>query len=247
MVFIHGFPLRRILWEPQLRGLGQRCRCIAPDLRGFGESEVRGPYSMDRYADDVVELLDALSIPRAVIVGHSMGGYVTFALWRRHPDRVSGLVLTDTRPRADDEAGLAKRRDMMRAAREHGSGAVADAMIDGMLGRSTRRRCPELVQDVHAMLASAPVEGVIGAIEAMMARPDSVATLPSIDVPTLIVVGEEDAITPVRDSEAMGAAIAGSRLEIIPGAGHMASLERPAAFNAVLGEFLDGLSGGAGD
>lgn len=241
-VFLHGFPLNRTVWEPQLRGLGQRCRCIALDLRGFGESTMDGPYSMEQYADDVAELLDACAVDRAVIAGSSMGGYITFAFWRRHRDRVLGLALCDTRAAADSRDGLAKRRGMIRTAREHGSAAVADSMIGALLGRSTHQRSPELVQAVRSLGATAPPDGVVGAIEAMMARPDSTPTLASIDVPSLIVVGDEDVIAPVGDSRAMHAAIAGSRLEIVPGAGHLANIERPAAFNTILGEFLHRLS-----
>ena len=241
IVFVHGFPLRRTIWKPQLKSLGQLSRCIAPDLRGFGESIVEGPYSMDQYADDIAALLDTCSIPRAVIAGCSMGGYVAFAFWRRYSDRVLGLVLCDTRPAADTEAALVKRREMICSAREGGSPAVADAMIESLLGPSTRRRNPEVEREVRAMISGAPVEGVVGAIEAMMARPDSTPTLASIDAPTLIVTGEEDAITPVKDAETMHDAIRGSTLELVPGAGHLSNFERPAAFNAVLGHFLERL------
>jgi pimeloyl-ACP methyl ester carboxylesterase len=238
VVFLHGFPHNRSLWAPQLSALVDRCRCIAPDLRGFGESGTDGPYSMDQYADDIAALLDVLEIERAVVAGLSMGGYIAFALWRRHGSRVRALVLADTRPGADDAEGRAKRAALVELARARGTGAVADAQIAGMVGKSTREKCPELVDAVHAMLESAPVEGVIGALEAMMARPDSTPLLPGIDVPTLLVVGEEDVLTPPKESRAMHEAIAGSRLEILAGAGHVSNLERPAAFNHVVSEFL---------
>jgi pimeloyl-ACP methyl ester carboxylesterase len=237
-VFVHGFPLRRTMWKPQLRGLSQLCRCIAPDLRGFGESVVEGPYSMDRYADDIAELLDACSVRRAVIAGCSMGGYIAFAFWRRHRERVLALALCDTRPGADDEAALARRREMIRTARESGSTAVADMMMDSVLGPTTRARSPEVVREVRAILTSAPVEGVVGAIEAMMERPDSTPTLATIDVPTVVITGEEDGIAPVDEARAMSDAIRQSSFEMIPGAGHLSNIERPAAFNAIFGEFL---------
>ena len=238
IVFVHGFPLRRTMWKPQLRGLSQLCRCIAPDLRGFGESVVEGPYSMDRYADDIAELLDACSVRRAVIAGCSMGGYISFAFWRRHRERVLGLALCDTRPGADGEAALVRRREMIRVARESGSTAVADMMIESLLGPSTRERCPEVVHDVRAMLTSAPVEGVVGAIEAMMQRPDSTPTLATIDVPVVVITGEEDAIAPVEEARTMSDAIRHSSFEVIPGAGHLSNIERPAAFDTVFAEFL---------
>ena len=167
-----------------------------------------------------------------------MGGYITFAFWRRHRERVLGVALCDTRPGADSEAGLARRRDMIRAAREHGSTAVADMMIDTLLGPTTRERSPEVVREVRAMLTSAPVDGVVGAIEAMMQRPDSNPTLATFDVPTVVITGAEDAIAPVEEARAMSDAIRGSSFEMIPGAGHLSNIERPAAFNTIFGEFL---------
>ena len=238
VVFIHGFPHNRTLWAPQLGGLLSRARCIAPDLRGFGDSEARGPYTMDGYADDVVAVLDALQIDRAVIGGLSMGGYVAFALWRRHRDRVRALILADTRPGADSEETRAKRREMIALARAKGSAAVADAQIAGMVGRTTREKHPDIADAVHRMLSMAPVEGVVGALEAMMGRPDSTPTLATIDVPTLIVVGEEDILTPPKEARAMHERIPGSRLEILACAGHVSNVERPAAFNHVVSEFL---------
>jgi pimeloyl-ACP methyl ester carboxylesterase len=238
VVFLHGFPHNRSLWAPQVTAFFPFARCIAPDLRGFGESPARPPYGMDRYADDVASLLDALGVARAVIAGVSMGGYVAFAFWRRHRERVRALLLADTRPGPDDEAARGRRRDLIAAARKGGSPAVADRMIEGMIGRRTRARSPGLVGAVHSMLAAAPVEGTIGALEAMIARPDSTPDLATIDVPTLVVVGEDDVLTPVAESRAMHAAIGGSRLEVIAGAGHLPNLERPAAFNQVTGEFI---------
>lgn len=238
VIFLHGFPHDRTLWAPQLGGLLTRARCIAPDLRGFGESEIRGPYSMDSYADDVIAMMDVLQIERAVIAGLSMGGYIAFALWRRHRERVRALILADTRAGPDTEEGLAKRRDLIALARSKGSGAVADAQIAGMVGRTTRERHPDVADSVHRMLSMAPVDGIVGALEAMMARPDSTPTLATIDVPTLIIVGDEDVLTPPREARAMHALIPGSRLEILAGAGHVTNVERPAAFNHVASEFL---------
>ncbi len=238
IVFIHGFPHNRTLWAPQLGGLMARARCVAPDLRGFGESEIHGPYTMDSYADDVVAVLDSLQIDRAVIAGLSMGGYVAFALWRRYRERVRALILADTRPGADTEETTARRREMIGIARAKGSGAVADMQITGMVGRTTRERYPDIADSVHRMLTMAPVHGVVGALEAMIARPDSTPTLGTIDVPTLIIVGDEDVLTPPAESRAMHEAIEGSRLEILAGAGHVSNVERPAAFNHVTSEFL---------
>jgi pimeloyl-ACP methyl ester carboxylesterase len=242
ILFIHGFPHNRSLWAPQLQGLPLHARCVAADLRGFGESTPKPPYSMDQYADDLIGLLDTLHIDKAVVAGLSMGGYVAFATWRRHPGRVRGLVLANTKAGADSEEARAKRRSLMEVARQQGSSAIADSMITGMLGKSTRERRPETTNNVHRMMASSPVDGVIGALQAMMDRPDSTPTLATIDVPTLIVTGDEDAIIPVSESESMHAAIKSSTLEVITGAGHLTNLERPAAFNHVVSEFIAKLS-----
>ena len=238
VVFLHGFPLDRSLWAPQIGGLVDRCRCIAPDFRGFGESEVKGPYSMDRYADDVVALLDALGIERAVVAGLSMGGYVAFALWRRHRSRVRGLILADTRAGADSQEAREKRQAMIATVQAEGVEAIADALSSGMLGKTTREKHPALAESVKRMLVRAPAEGVIGALGAMIGRPDSTETLASIDVPTLIVVGDEDALTPPAEARAMQEAIRGSRLEVLAGAGHLSNIERPAAFTHVTSEFV---------
>jgi pimeloyl-ACP methyl ester carboxylesterase len=238
VAFIHGFPHNRSLWAPQVGALVDRARCIVPDLRGFGESSRHGPFSIDQFADDVATLLRTLGIERAVIAGLSMGGYVAFALWRRHRSMVRGLVLADTRAGADSEETREKRRALMEVARTRGSGAVADAQITGMIGKTTREKRPRMIDEVHRMLESAPVEGIVGALEAMMARVDSTGTLSTIDVPTLIVVGSEDVLTPVSEAEILHEGIRGSRLEVIEHAGHVSNLERPASFNHVLSEFL---------
>ncbi len=241
VVFLHGFPLDRTFWKPQLSALIEQARCIAPDLRGFGGSTPAAPYSMDQYADDVAALLDHLGIERAVIAGLSMGGYVAFALWRRHRDRVRALILTDTRATADAAEGLEKRRALLEVARREGAGAVATRQLPALLGATTQERNPDVGEWLHLMMAMQPVEGVAGAIEAMMARPDSTPDLATITVPTLIVVGEEDTLTPPADAAAMAGAIRGARLETLALAGHLAPAERPAAFNHIVAEFVASL------
>jgi 3-oxoadipate enol-lactonase len=186
----------------------------------------------------VAALLDALSIPEAVLIGVSMGGYVAFAFWRRHGARVRALVLANTRATADNNEMRARRRRLVEVAQSEGSRAVADLQVSAMLGAATRARNPALVTATHRMLALAPVSGIVGALEAMMTRPDSVDLLSTIDVPTLIIAGEEDTIVPASEARVMHEAIAGSRFEVLAGAGHLSNIERPAAFNHVTGEFL---------
>ena len=241
VAFIHGFPHNRTLWAPQVSALVDRARCIALDLRGFGESSRNGPFAVDQYADDLAMLLRTLGIERAVVAGLSMGGYIAFAFWRRHREMVRALVLADTRAGVDSEETRAKRVALIELARTRGSDAVADGQVIGMIGKSTREKRPALIDDVHRMMASASIEGIRGALEAMLGRADSTPTLPTIDVPTLVVVGAEDVLTPVGEAEILHDAIRGSRLEVIEQAGHVSNLERPAAFNHVLSEFLAAL------
>jgi 3-oxoadipate enol-lactonase len=242
LLFAHAFPLNRTMWAPQVSALVERCRCIAADFRGFGDSSVTPPYSMEQYADDLAHLLDQLHVEKVVLVGCSMGGYVSLAFWRRHRERVRALVLADTRSGADSNETLERRRQLIALGRSEGATAIANAQIPSIVGKTTREKQPDIYDSVHRMMAQAPLDGIIGAIEAMMVRPDSTPTLATIDVPTLIVVGDEDVPTPVKESRAMHAAIPGSRLEIIAQAGHLSNLERPAAFNHVLTEFLVALT-----
>lgn len=238
VVLLHGFPHDRTLWSPQMGAFVDTCRCITPDLRGFGESCVEPPYSVDRYADDVVELLDQLGLERAVIGGLSMGGYVAFALWRRHRARVRALILADTRAGADSDETRASRRAQIELVRSRGAAVLAAQAVPRQLGPRTRERYPDIVEVVRDIAARAPVEGIVGALEAMIARPDSTPTLATIRVPTLVLVGEDDELTPPAEATKIRDGIVGSRLEIIGGAGHLSNIERPAAFNHVLSEFL---------
>jgi 3-oxoadipate enol-lactonase len=241
VAFIHGFPHDRTLWSSQMGALPVPSRTLACDLRGFGESEGTAR-AIDDYARDVAAWLRGLGIDHAVIVGLSMGGYVALALWRLDPSLVRALVLVDTRAGAEDGAGRTRRDEQITVARTQGSNAVAGQLAPGMVGTSTRANRPEIADRVHAMLAHAPVQGIVGALGAMRDRVDSTPTLATITVPTLIIVGDEDVLTPVAESRAMHEAIAGSRLEIVSGAGHLSNFERPAAFNHILGEFLAALA-----
>jgi len=241
VVFLHGFPLNRTMWDPQVGALVAECRCIPIDFRGLGESSAAPPYSMDRYADDVVAVLDTLQIERAVVVGLSMGGYVAFAMWRRHRDRVRAFVLADTRSTADTVETVARRHALIEVAETQGSTAVANMQIAGLVGKTTRDKRPDIYDSIHRMMAQTPPEGIIGALQAMIERPDSTPTCATVDVPTLIVVGEEDVLTPPKDARDLQRSIRGSRLEVLRQAGHLSNLERPAAFNTVVSEFLGSL------
>lgn len=238
LLLLHGFPHDRRLWEAQLAAPPAAARLIAVDLPGFGESASTEVPSLDAWADWCVAVMDALSLPKAVVGGLSMGGYLALALWRRHPTRVRGLILADTRAGADSDEGRAKRQAMQAQAVAQGAGAIAEQMLPGMVGKTTRETRPEAVTFLDAMMRRASIEAIHDALEAMRTRPDATPTLATITVPTLVICGAEDALTPVKESEAMHAALPDSQLAVIPGAGHASCVEAPAAFTALLSGFL---------
>lgn len=238
VLLLHGYPHDRSLWAPQLAAPAPGFRYIAPDLPGFGESARITPASLDRWSDWVAALLDALRIERAVVGGLSMGGYLALALARRHPARVRALVLADTRAGADSEEARAKRRDAQALVRSAGSGAIAEIAITGMIGKTTRASRPSVIAAVDAMMRRATTDAIVDALQVLMDRPDATPALGAITVPTLILCGDEDVLTPVDESRAMQAAITGSRLEVIPEAGHASNFERPEVFNRLLSDFL---------
>lgn len=243
VLLVHAFPLRADMWEPQMESLGDRWRFIAPDLKGFGGSDApedASGYSVDSFADDLKAVLDELGIDRAVLVGLSLGGYVAFAFLRKYRSSVSALVLADTRAEADAPENVEKRTNQQGLVREQGPGALTDGLVGALLGEPTREKKPDVVATVRSLMEN-PAAGYIGALEAMKGRPDSTGDLASIDVPTLIVVGENDALTPPELSRKMHEHIGGSRLVVIPEAGHLSNLEAPEAFNGALAEFLGSL------
>lgn len=238
VILLHGFPHDRSLWSAQLAAPPAGARLIAPDLPGFGESARAAVPSLDVYADWVMAFCDSLALKRVVIGGLSMGGYLAFALWRRYPERISALILADTKAPADNDEGKAKRVALQEVARTEGAASIAEKQLGGMIGKTTRETRPQVVAYVDAMMRAAPVTGIIDGLDALRTRVDSTPTLATINVPTLIICGAEDALTPVKESEAMHLAISDSQLAIIPGAGHASCIEHPAAFNALLAGFL---------
>jgi 3-oxoadipate enol-lactonase len=239
LVLLHAFPLSADQWLPQLSRVAPGWRVIAPDLRGFRNADdvsANGlmSASMDMHASDVVELMNHLGIDRAVVAGNSMGGYVAMALLRNASARISGLVLADTRARADTADGRAAREEMLRLVDREGPAGVARAMVPKLLGETTRREQPDLAEAVTRLIEANSARGLTGAIRALRDRPDSTALLHQVACPTTIICGEEDTVTPPADSRAMHQAIAGSRLVILPRAGHLSNLEAPQDFNAAL-------------
>ena len=242
VVLLHGFPFDRSMWRGQVERLSKDFRVIAPDLRGHGETTVTdGPSTMEEMAEDVVALLDELNVPRAVVGGLSMGGYVALALYRAHPSRVRALVLADTRPQADTEDARRTREENARRALAEGMSPIVAAMLPKLLSARTRESEPEVVARVLEMISGIKPVGAAAALRGMAQRRDQTDLLSKIDVPVLVLVGSEDAVTPPSDAEAMHALIDGSRLTVIEGAGHVSNLERPEEFDRALAEFLEGL------
>ena len=242
MILLHAFPLNAEMWNPQLAAPSPGWRVIAPDLRGFGPDgsapEEAPAESMNDYADDVLRLMDGLGITRAVVGGLSMGAYIVFALLRRASERLSGLVLADTRSGPDTDQGRAARRAMQALAEREGSAGVAREMLPKLLSETTRRERQVVVRRVRELIEATTPVGIRTALECMMWRPDSTGDLLTLRLPTAMLVGAEDVLTPVRESERMRELVPDARLTVIPHAGHLSNLERPDEFNEAIAAFV---------
>jgi len=243
LVLVHGFPLDHSMWFAQ-EPLAASLRLIAPDCRGFGSSDGPGPESIVQMADDLVALLDCLHVATpAVVCGLSMGGYVAQHLAVRHPERVAALVLVDTRLEADTPEARAGRADLAAKAGRVGLGIVADAMVPRLLALrpvepAARARHDHAAAFIRQCIVSQRVETVQAALGALGSRPDMTASMARCGLPTLLVVGEEDAITPPSCLEAAAKIIPRAELLVVPGAGHMTPLEAPEVFNSAVLRFV---------
>jgi YbgC/YbaW family acyl-CoA thioester hydrolase len=242
ILFVHGYPLDHTIWRHQIDAL-EGYRRIAPDLRGMGQSDAPDlGYGMASYAADLAALLDALGVDEVVLCGHSMGGYVAFEFLRNWRPRVRGLVLVDTRAEADSPDARRARDATAAVARERGSGAVAETMLPKMLGPDTLAGQPEVVDRVRTLMAGTPVPGIVGALASMRDRSGSESLLPTLaGLPTLVIVGDADAVTPPDQAQAMVQAIPGARLCVVPGAGHLPPMEQPADTTDAIREFMRSL------
>ena len=239
VLLLHAFPLNSRMWEPQLETLAGRARLLAPDLPGFGLSAPpRDAATLDQYAGDVLGVLDALDIGRVVVVGLSMGGYLAFRLIEALGARLTGLVLADTRATPDTESGARARHELAAEVEARGVDAAADAFLTKLLGPTTQRLRPAILDRVHAIIRENTPAGVATALRAMAARPDSTALLPGIRCPVLCLAGEEDVLTPPEVARAMAEQSPNGRAVVIPSAGHLTNLEAPDAFNDALTRFL---------
>jgi 3-oxoadipate enol-lactonase len=239
VVFLHAFPLSSAMWAATAGALAGRFRVVRLDVRGFGGSEIGGaPLTMARIAEDAAAVLDHLGAERAAVVGCSMGGYAALAFAQRFAARLCGLALVDTKASADTDEGRAGRAALAQKVMAQGAVAAADAMLPKLVGATTHRERPDVVEAVRRGILAAAPGAIANALQAMGARPDSRPTLGAIGVPTLVLRGEEDAIISAEDAQTLHEGISDSRLVTLPRLGHLPSLEGPAAFEAALSSFL---------
>jgi 3-oxoadipate enol-lactonase len=233
VVLLHAFPMSSSMWEPQLEAL-KDFRVIAPDFRGFGGTPLSAPWFIEHAVDDVLEL----GLEKAVYVGLSMGGYVALRLAEKAPDRVRALVLCDTRAEADANENKIKRAAAVDFVRSRGVGAFVDPFLNDALAQQTKTAKPKVVEFLKGIAGKASAEAVMAALAALAARGDMTGALPGIKVPTAVLVGSQDKITPLPLAEILRTRIPGAELHLIPDAGHFTNAENPAAFNERLVSFL---------
>lgn len=243
ILFIHGFPFDHRMWRHQLTGLA-RWECVAPNLRGARGGDVPSAtraYTMTTYADDLVALLDRAQTRQAVVCGLSMGGYIIFELLRRHPHRVRAVIFCNTKATADTPEAQRGRDALAAKAQREGAHAVAAELVPKLLARETQQRRTDVVDEVTAMIERQPVAGIVGALHALRERPDSTSLLARIQMPVLVVAGDDDQIAPAAGMKEMAEAIPNADFVLVAGAGHLAPLEQPGQVNQALAAFLEKL------
>ena len=240
LVLLHAFPLDGRMWAPQVEALAGSYQVIVPDLRGFGAARDQAveEAGMDLLADDLLRLLDDRGLDRVVLGGLSLGGYVALAFMRRHADRVSGLVLLDTKATADSDQARDDRLTMADRVLDEGTDFVPEAMLPKLLGETSREHRPEVVEKVVALVREQSPQAIAGAQRGMAARAATTDVLATITVPTLVITGEEDAVTGPEIGRELAAGIPGARFLLVEEAGHLANLEQPEVVNEALLDFL---------
>lgn len=240
LLLVHGFPLDHAMWRGQIDDLSRDYRVVAPDLRGFGRSAAtRGAVAMERFADDLAALLDALRIDQPVTYcGLSMGGYVAWQFWRRHAARLARLVLCDTRAVADTPEAARGRQELARRVLAEGVEPLVAAMIPKLFGRHTRDHRPAVVAATTAVVRATRPESAAAALLGMAARADATGWLPEVRVPALVVCGEEDAISTVGEMRQIAAALPQAQWAPVPACGHLAPLEDAPRVTALIRTFL---------
>ena len=239
IVLIHGFPYNKSMWDDQVSDLADEFDIVTYDFRGHGESEATsGTYSMELLADDLKGLLDALGLEKVVVGGFSMGGYVALAFYKKYPGSVRALLLLDTRHQGDSEQVAQGREQLAQTVERDGVAALADSLPARMLTEATVSNRPEVVAKARDMILAASPQGVAGAARGMASRPDQTDLLPKIGVHTLVLVGEEDGVTPPADAEYMAATIPDSQLVKIAGAAHLSNMEQAHEFSDAIHDFM---------
>ncbi|MGD0337805.1 MAG: alpha/beta hydrolase [Bacteroidota bacterium] len=239
VVFIHGFPFSHEMWKPQIEELKNLFRIVAYDVRGHGKSEVGdGRYTIEFFVNDLIELLNYRKIEKAVFVGLSMGGYIALRLAERFPERLKGLVLCDTRSEPDTNETRVKRSESILAVKKDGTAAFAKNFVKSVFAAETFEKKPEVVEFIRSIIEHNSPLGIAGTLLALASRTDTTPALATISVPTLILVGEYDTLTPISASEVMKQRIPNAELRVIPHAAHLSNLENPEFFNSALIEFL---------
>ena len=242
LVLLHPFPLNHYFWDQILRALSAHYRVITPDLRGHGDSELGGgPATMEKHAADLLRICDAEQVTKAIFVGVSIGGYVLFEFWRRHRERFAGLVLSNTRAAAETEESRANRLRIAEEVERQGTTAFIEDMLGKLIGPTTRAEHPEIVESARRMMQGMSADDIAGVQRGMADRPDSVETLSTINVPTLVIAGEDDVPPPLSAAELMRDRIVGSTLQVIAKAGHYAAMEQPERYSEVLLQFVRSL------
>ncbi len=243
IVFVHGFPLNHTMWQGQLDAFADAYRVIAPDLRGFGNSGVtEGTATMDQFADDLNAILDSLDVTEPITYcGLSMGGYIGWQFMRKYGRRIKALILCDTRAAADSPEGIENRHRLAEAVLEHGPEPAVNTMLPSLVSEKTNEEKPQVLHQLREMIIGTDRRIIAAALLGMAARPDSTAMLPDITIPTLVIVGVEDKLTPALEMKQMAEAIPGAEFVEIPHAGHMAPMEDPQTVNATMVRFLESI------
>jgi 3-oxoadipate enol-lactonase len=239
LILLHPFPANRHIWMPIADMMVERFRVIIPDLRGLGLSAPGdGPATMEKHANDLMRVCRDVGVQRAVFGGNSIGGYILFEFWRRFRERVAGLILVDTKAGADTEEARKSRLASAEDVLKRGTEPFIDAQLPNLLGATTCRNRPDRVQQAKKMMMQASAAGIAAVQRGMAERPDSTDTLASIDVPALVLSGEEDTLTPYSEMERIHKGIRGSLLRRIPQAGHYAPFEQPGEVHKVIREMV---------
>jgi 3-oxoadipate enol-lactonase len=245
VILLHPFPANHQFWLPVAAHLSSRYQLVMPDLRAHGRSALgNGPATMQKHASDVARVMTDAGVDRAPLIGVSIGGYTLFEFWRRFRDRVSGLVLCNTKAQADTAKACASRLEAANDVLQRGTEPFFESMLPKLLGETTRHSRPDLVEGALRMMRQMSAEDVAGVQRGMAERPDSVSTLKTINAPVLIITGDEDNMTGVPEAELMKQNIAGSQMKVIGKAGHYSPWEQPEEAGKLLRQFLDSMSRG---